>query len=136
MKSKSYRQLILLPTFKERFEYLKLTGKPGEMTFGFDRYMNQKFYTSNEWKNFRNKVIARDDGNDLGHPDFPIGGRIIIHHINPLVIDDFANQTEALFDMDNVICVSNITHEAIHFGDASLLPQEPVERKPGDTKLW
>lgn len=136
MKSKSYRQLILLPTFKERFEYLKLTGKPGEITFGFDRYMNQKFYTSNEWKNFRNKVIARDDGNDLGHPDFPIGGRIIIHHINPLIVDDFANQTEVLFDMDNVICVSNITHEAIHFGDASLLPQEPVERKPGDTKLW
>lgn len=136
MKPKSYRQLILLPTFKERYEYLKLTGKPGEMTFGFDRYMNQKFYTSNEWKNFRNKVIARDDGNDLGHPDFPIGGRIIIHHINPLVIDDFADQTEALFDMDNVICVSNKTHEAIHFGDASILPQEPVERRPGDTKLW
>lgn len=136
MKPKSYRQLILLPTFKERYEYLKLTGKPGEMTFGFDRYMNQKFYTSNEWKNFRNKVIARDDGNDLGHPDFPIGGRIIIHHINPLIVDDFANQTEALFDMDNVICVSNTTHEAIHFGDASLLPKEPVERKPGDTKLW
>lgn len=136
MKPKSYRQLILLPTFKERFEYLKLTGKPGEMTFGFDRYLNQRFYTSNEWKNFRNKVIARDDGNDLGHPDFPIGGRIIIHHINPLIIDDFADQTEALFDMDNVICVSNKTHEAIHFGDASILPQEPVERRPGDTKLW
>lgn len=136
MKSKSYRQLILLPTFKDRFEYLKLGGKPGDMTFGFDRYLNQRFYTSPEWKSFRAKVIARDNGNDMAHEDFPIGGRIIIHHINPLIIDDFANQTEALFDMDNVVCVSNDTHEAIHFGDESILPKEPIERVPGDTKLW
>ena len=136
MKYKSYRNLILLPTFEERYEYLKIQGVVGESLFGFDRYMNQEFYTSKEWRQFRNRIIARDEGCDLGLKDYPIGGRVIIHHINPLVIADFENSTDALFDPDNVICVSNNTHEAIHFGAERLLPATPIERRPNDTIPW
>lgn len=136
MLEKSYRQLILLPTFEERYEYLKLAGVVGESLFGFDRYLNQEFYTSREWRQFRYKIIARDMGCDLGLEDYPIAGRVIIHHINPLLIADFENSTDALFDPDNVICVSENTHQAIHFGDETLLPAEPVLRAPGDTCPW
>lgn len=136
MKLKSYRNLILLPTFEERYEYLKIQGVVGESLFGFDRYMNQEFYTSREWRQFRNRIIARDEGCDLGLRDYPIGGRVIIHHINPLVIADFENSSDALFDPDNVICVSDNTHQAIHFGDETLLPSGPLERKPFDTCPW
>lgn len=132
----SYRNLILLPTFDERYEYLKLQGVVGQDIFGFDRYLNQRFYTSTEWRRFRNKVIERDDGNDLGLEGYPIGGNIIIHHLNPLTIDDFENETEALFDFDNVICVSNATHQAIHYGDESLLPAPPLIRTRNDTCPW
>lgn len=136
MKLKSYRNLILLPTFEERYEYLKIQGTVGESLFGFDRYMNQEFYTSKEWRQFRNRIIARDEGCDLGLRDFPIGGQVIIHHINPLVIADFENSSDALFDPDNVICVSYNTHQAIHFGDETLLPSGPLERRPFDTCPW
>lgn len=136
MLAKSYRSLILLPTFKERFEYLKLAGTVGESTFGFDRYLNQRFYQSREWRQFRSKVIARDEGNDMGIKDYPISGTVIIHHINPLSVKDFEEQSDLLFDMNNVICVSHNTHEAIHYGDESLLPKDPIERKPNDTIPW
>lgn len=136
MKPKSYSGLILLPTFKERFEYLNLSGKPGNETFGFDRYLNQRFYVSREWQQFRAKVISRDEGCDLGMPDRPIQGKVIIHHINPLTLEDFEEQSDALFDMDNVICVSHNTHNAIHYGDYSLIPKDPIERKPNDTCPW
>lgn len=136
MLTKSYRNLILLPTFKERFEYLKLAGTVGESTFGFDRYLNQRFYQSREWRQFRAKVIARDEGNDMGIKDYPISGTVIIHHINPLSVKDFEEQSDLLFDMNNVICVSHNTHEAIHYGDESLLPKDPIERKPNDTIPW
>lgn len=136
MLTKSYRNLILLPTFKERFEYLKLAGTVGESTFGFDRYLNQRFYQSREWRQFRSKIIARDEGNDMGIKDYPISGTVIIHHINPLSIKDFEEQSDLLFDMNNVICVSHNTHEAIHYGDESLLPKDPIERKPNDTIPW
>ena len=136
MKPKSYSGLILLPTFKERFEYLNLSGKPGNETFGFDRYLNQRFYVSREWQQFRAKVISRDEGCDLGMPDRPIQGKVIIHHINPLTLEDFEEQSDALFDMDNVICVSHNTHNAIHYGDFSLIPKDPIERKPNDTCPW
>lgn len=136
MKLKSYRNLILLSTFEERYEYLKIQGVVGESLFGFDRYMNQEFYTSREWRQFRNRIIARDEGCDLGLRDFPIGGQVIIHHINPLVIADFENSSDALFDPDNVICVSYNTHQAIHFGDETLLPSGPLERRPFDTCPW
>lgn len=136
MKLKSYRNLILLPTFEERYNYLKLSGIVGESTFGFDRILNQEFYTSKEWRQFRYRMIARDEGCDMGHPDFPIGGRVILHHINPLLVEDFENSSDALFDPDNVICVSEATHNAIHFGDGSLLPAEPILRSPNDTCPW
>lgn len=136
MLERCYRNLILLPTFDERYEYLKLQGVVGQDIFGFDRYLNQRFYTSTEWRRFRNKVIERDDGNDLGLEGYPIGGNIIIHHLNPLTIDDFEDETEALFDFDNVICVSNATHQAIHYGDKSLLPAPPLVRTRNDTCPW
>ena len=136
MLTKSYRNLILLPTLKERYEYLKLTGTIGESTFGFDRYLNQRFYQSVEWRRFRSRVIARDEGNDMGLDGYPIQGKVIIHHINPLSVKDFEEHTDLLFDMENVICVSPMTHEAIHYGDSTLLPRDPIERRPNDTIPW
>ena len=134
---RSYKKLSRLKTFQERYEYLRLNGDVGKDTFGFDRYLNQSFYTSMEWRRFRNAVIVRDNGCDLGDPEHEIhGDRIIIHHINPLTVKDLEERTDALFDMNNVICVSDKTHKAIHYGDESLLPQNPVERKPGDTCPW
>ena len=134
---RSYKELSRLNTFQERFDYLKLRGSVGKDTFGFDRYLNQALYSSTEWKRFRRSVILRDNGCDLGDPERPIyGDRIVIHHINPLTIEDLENRSDALFDMDNVICVSNQTHQAIHYGDEELLPKDPVERRPGDTCPW
>jgi len=134
---RSYKELSRLKTFKERYEYLRLKGDVGKDTFGFDRYLNQAFYSSPEWRRFRHDVIVRDNGCDLGDPEHEIqGDRIIIHHINPLTVGDLEGRTDALLDMNNVICVSDRTHKAIHYGDESLLPQNPVERKPGDTCPW
>ena len=134
---RSYVELARLSTFEERYEYLRLSGIVGQATFGSDRYLNQTLYTSPEWKSFRNKVILRDYGCDLGIEGRDIlGDRIIIHHINPLTIDDIRDRSPSIFDLNNVICVSHMTHEAIHYGDASLLPKDPIERKPNDTCPW
>lgn len=136
MLLKSYRNLILLPTILDRFEYLRIKANVGDSTFGFDRFINQDFYQSREWRQVRMKVIARDEGCDLGIPEYPIGGKVIIHHINPITAEDIENASDLLFDMDNLICVSESTHNAIHFGDETLLPAEPIIRLPGDTCPW
>lgn len=136
MLLKSYRNLILLPTILDRFEYLRIKSNVGDSTFGFDRFINQDFYQSREWRQVRMKVIARDEGCDLGVPEYPIGGKVIIHHINPITAEDIENASDLLFDMDNLICVSESTHNAIHFGDETLLPAEPIIRMPGDTCPW
>lgn len=136
MLLKSYRNLILLPTILDRFEYLRIKANVGDSTFGFDRFINQDFYQSREWRQVRMKVIARDEGCDLGVPEYPIGGKVIIHHINPITAEDIENASDLLFDMDNLICVSESTHNAIHFGDETLLPAEPIIRTPGDTCPW
>lgn len=133
---KTYSELILIPTYKERFEYASLNGQVGSATFGADRYINQQFYRSREWRRFRDQIIVRDGGCDLGDPDRPIGGVIIIHHLNPIRIEDFEKRPELLMDPDLVICVSDLTHKAIHYGDFDLLPKDYVERKPNDTIPW
>ena len=134
--NRSYNQLIKFKTFKERFEYLKLDGIVGQSTFGHDRYLNQMLYTSDLWKKFRRDVIIRDNGCDLGIEDREIKSLLIVHHINPITKDDILNRDKKIFDMNNVICVSHLTHEAIHYSDESLLPQDPIVRFAGDTKLW
>lgn len=130
-----YSELCRLRTFEERFDYLKLQGVVGESTFGFDRYLNQLLYRSSEWKKVRNAVIVRDDGCDMGLADYP-ANRIIVHHMNPLSVEDLENRSELIFDPEFLICVSFNTHNAIHFGDETLLPKLPVERKPRDTCPW
>ena len=133
----TYSQLIRLPTFEERFQYLKLQGKVGEETFGFDRYFNQKFYRSTEWKQIRNYVIARDQGCDLAIFDRQIMGRIYVHHMNPINVNDIKDASDYILNPDYLVCVSKQTHDAIHFSDESILiPSNPIERSPGDTKLW
>ena len=131
-----YRDLKQLQTFQERFEYLKLNGKVGEETFGFDRYFNQRFYRSKEWKDVRNYVIARDRGCDLAIFDREIFGKVLIHHMNPISMDDICHSSDYLLNPEYLICVSKQTHDAIHYGDASLLILEPIVRKPKDTILW
>lgn len=134
---RTYEHLLTLQTFEERFQYLKLDGKVGQETFGFDRYFNQKFYRSNEWKQIRNFVIARDQGCDLAIFDREIHGRIYVHHMNPISLDDIKDATDYLLNPEFLVCVSKETHDAIHYGDGSLLIQtNPIERSPGDTKLW
>lgn len=131
-----YSELITLPTFVERFRYLKLDGKVGLDTFGHDRWLNQVLYRSPEWKRFRNRIIVRDSGCDLGCEDRPIFGKILIHHINPLTIEDVLNRDPKIFDEENVISTQLITHNAIHYGDESILYTEPIERSPNDTCPW
>lgn len=133
---KTYTELIALSTFKDRFDYLKLNGKIGEETFGFDRYLNQQFYHSQEWKKIRNQIIIRDNACDIAHPDFPIAGRIYIHHLNPITSEDIINHTRYLVDPEFLVCVSYDTHYSITYGDEGLLPSGPVERKPNDTCPW
>lgn len=134
--TKSYSELIKLETFEERFKYLKLNGRVGESTFGYDRYLNQTFYLTPEWKATRNLVIIRDDGCDLGIDDRVIGGRIFIHHINPITKEDILNRHPKLFDPENLICTSKLTHDAIHYGDENLLIKAPIERSKNDTCPW
>lgn len=134
---KSYTELIRIPEFLDRFEYLKIGGYVGEATFGSKRYLNQTLYQSAEWRKVRDKVIIRDDGCDLAHPDYSIGGKVYIHHINPITQDDIEKRRSWVLDPENLICVSHRTHEAIHFGDAELLKRSQlIERRPGDTILW
>ena len=133
---KTYSELSKLKTFDERFEYLKLKGIVGRDTFGFDRYINQQFYKSYEWKRARDKVIIRDNGCDLGIPGREIPDRILIHHINPIDLEDFDVNTDFLLNPEYLICVSHQTHNAIHYGDIDLLPRDPIVRKPNDTSPW
>ena len=136
--NKTYSELIKLPTFEERFKYLKISGIIGEETFGSNRYLNQAFYSSYEWKRFRREVIIRDNGMDLGVNGYDIHGIIIIHHINPISIEDIANvNLDALMNFENVISTSERTHKAIHYSDDKIvLRTEPIIRKPNDTCLW
>lgn len=136
MKIKTYSELIALPTFEDRFEYLQLKGIVGQETFGFDRYLNQILYNSKEWKHLRNEIIVRDNGCDLALEGFEIHGRILIHHINPITIDDVIKRREMVFDPENLICVTHNTHNAIHYGDKSLLITGPIERRANDTCPW
>ena len=133
---KTYSEAIAIPDYYERYQYLKLQGMVGEETFGSLRFLNQKLYDSDEWKKFRRKVILRDDGNDMAVNGFNISGRAIVHHINPITAEDIINKNPKVFDLENVILVSHNTHEAIHYGNESLLPIEYKEREPGDTLLW
>lgn len=135
-KLRSYTEMLNYETFLERFEYLKLGGVVGEETFGFDRHLNQRFYRSLEWRKVRNAVISRDEAMDLGVPDIPIQGKLYVHHINPVTPQELRHGGVRHLDMDNLVCVSHNTHNAIHYGDASLLPKPVVERRPGDTTLW
>lgn len=136
MSIKTYSDLIKIPDFRSRFNYLRLDARVSDPTFGFDRYLNQRFYTSTEWKKFRRDIILRDEGYDLAHKDFPIQGRIIIHHLNPIRPEDLENDIDLLMDPNNVVCVSNDTHNAIHFGVDDIVRSDYVERRPGDTTLW
>lgn len=133
---RTYQELILLPTFEQRFNYLKLNGSIGTQTFGFDRYLNQMFYRSKEWKKIRNQVIVRDEGCDLALKDNEIFGRIYIHHMNPIQVKDILDQSDYLLNLDYLVCVSMDTHNAIHYGDYSLLLRGPIERTPNDTCPW
>ena len=134
---RTYEELITLPTFEERFNYLKLNGQCSEIIFGGHRLLNQMLYKSPQWRDTRQRVIIRDNGCDLGIEDRPISDLIIIHHINPLTIEQVVNFDPAIFDMNNLICSAKTTHNQIHYGDgSSLAPSVMTERKPGDTKLW
>lgn len=131
-----YSDLRYRPTLEERFDYLSLGGRVGETTFGFDRWINQQFYRSREWRLIRNHVIARDNGFDLGAEDAPLVGAHLIHHMNPLTLDDIEEATENLLDPEFLITTSLRTHNAIHYGDKRQLPRPFVDRTPGDTRLW
>lgn len=136
MSIRTYSELITLPTFEERFRYLQLGGKVGEDTFGHDRYLNQMFYTSDEWRRIRRDVIVRDNGCDLGIQDREIHGLIIIHHMNPITIEDIINRSEFLLNPEYLISTVKNTHDAIHFSDERILITDPIERRPNDTCLW
>lgn len=134
-KIRTYTELIQLPTFEERFRYLKLTGKVGVDTFGFDRAFNQEFYTSSDWKSVRDRVIIRDMSCDLGIAGRDVEHRVMVHHMNPLTLDDIVDVTDFLLNPEYLITVSFDTHNAIHYGGEP--PKvDVVERRPGDTRLW
>lgn len=135
-KFRSYSELRQLGTFEDRYHYLRLRGVLGEQTFGFDRWLNQRFYQSQEWKTVRNHVIVRDNGCDLGIFGYEIHSGLLVHHMNPLTKGDLEDGEEWVLDPEFLITTSLQTHNAIHYGDETLLPRGPVERKPGDTRLW
>lgn len=136
MKHRSYSELRYLKTFEERFEYLRLDGVVGKSTFGFDRWLNQRFYKLPEWKSVRDFVIVRDNGCDLGIPGFEIYHGLLVHHMNPMDAEDIKHGEEWILNPNFLITTSLRTHNAIHYGDENLLPRGPIERKRGDTKLW
>ena len=136
MSIKTYSELITLPTFEERYRYLRLGGTVGEETFGFDRYLNQTFYKSKEWLTVRDKIIVRDNGCDLGIDGREIHGRILIHHMNPITKEDILNRSEFLLDPEYLISTVKLTHDAIHYGDDSILFMNLVERSKNDTCPW
>lgn len=136
MRIRTYTELIRIEDFVERYEYLRLRGEVGVATFGWERWLNQELYKSSKWRRVRDKVIIRDMGCDLAHPDFQIEDRIIIHHMNPLTPEDIENDVDEIYEPEFLICTSHMTHNAIHYGDQKLLPQLPAERFPGDTCPW
>lgn len=137
MSIKTYSELIKLPTFEERFQYLRLNGSVGQETYGFDRYFNQNFYQrSPKWRSIRDHVIIRDCGCDLGVEGYDIRGRIVVHHMNPITFEDIERESEFLLNPEYLICTTHNTHNAIHYGDESLLPRLPIERTPNDTCPW
>lgn len=136
MMIRTYRELKRLETFEERYNYLRLKGVVGDSTFGFDRYLNQMLYGSPRWKRTRDKIIIRDLGCDLGVKDYEIQGRIYVHHMNPITVEDVEFERDSMFDPEFLICSSFDTHLAIHYGDESRLPKMPIERRPNDTCPW
>lgn len=136
MNIRKYSELCRLETFEGRYRYLELRGRVGRKTFGFDRVINQRFYHSHEWKTVRNEVIVRDNGCDLGVLGFEIHSGLLIHHMNPISLEDLEYGGAWILDPNFLITTSLATHNAIHYGDESLLPRGPVERKPRDTTLW
>ena len=136
MTIKSYSQLRRLHTFNERFRYLQLQGDVGRSTFGFDRYINQQFYTSSQWRSARDAVISRDEGLDLGVPGYEIYDKVIIHHMNPMTMEDLERENGDVLNPEFLITTTHRTHNAIHFGDETLLRAPFKERRPGDTRLW
>ena len=133
---RTYHELSQYESFEDRFRYLQLKGSVGRSTFGYDRYLNQRFYTSKQWRDVRNRVIARDLGLDLGCEGYEIYDKIVIHHMNPIVADDIRHSNEDILDPEFLITTTHETHNAIHYGDESLLRRPLVERHRGDTKLW
>ena len=133
---RTYKELRRLNTMEERYEYLALRGGVGEATFGSDRWVNQKFYASRQWKQIRDHVILRDEGCDLGIPGYEIHERLAIHHMNPMTVREISDGDDTILNPDFLVSVSHRTHNAIHYGDARLLPRPPIERSPGDTRLW
>jgi len=136
MAIRRYSELKNLGTIEERFRYLQLRGNVGSETFGFDRYLNQDFYASWEWKQARNEVIARDEGCDLGLDGYEIFDKVYVHHMNPISVTDITHFNEEILNPEYLICVTHRTHNAIHYGNEQLLPRGPIVRRPGDTKLW
>lgn len=137
MAIKTYSEMIALPTFEERYHYLKLDGRVGEDTFGFDRYLNQQFYKSDEWRALRDEIIIRDNGCDLGIEDREIKGqRILIHHMNPIRKEDILQRSDLLMSPEYLVCVTKNTHDAIHYSDEDLLVTVPMERSRNDTCPW
>lgn len=136
MKIRTYSELVSLETFEERYRYLSLRGNVGEKTFGFDRFMNQKFYASYEWRHVRRDVIARDLGCDLGFDGYEIHHRPVIHHLNPMTVADVRDSDPSILDPEFLITTTHDTHNAIHYGDEKLLAVPFTPRQPGDTRLW
>lgn len=136
MRLRTYKELSRLASFKERYDYLRIGGEVGAMTFGWERYINQMLYHSKKWRKARDMVIIRDEGCDLAHQDFEIRDQIIVHHMNPLTPEDIEEDCDYIYDPDLLICTSRNTHNAIHYGDVSLLPKLPIERRPWDTCPW
>ena len=136
MSIRTYSELITIPTFEERFEYLQLKGSVGKDTFGYDRYLNQVLYRSPEWKRLRNQIIIRDGGCDLACDGYDIYDKVLIHHLNPITVDDVLARSRKVFDPDNLVCVSHNTHNAIHYGDVDLLVTGPIIRTKNDTCPW
>lgn len=131
-----YSELIKIPTFEERFQYLKLAGIVGRETFGSVRYLNQYLYSSPEWRQLRNRIIIRDEGRDLGMEGHDIYGKIVIHHLEPITVEDLVSGNPLVFDPENLICTSHTTHNAIHYGDENLILKDPIERTANDTCPW
>lgn len=136
MRTRSYSELRRLETFEERFKYLALRGSVGRSTFGFDRYINQQFYTSAQWRSLRHHIIVRDNGCDLGVEGYEIHDRLYIHHMNPITADAISSGDESVLDPEYLITTTHKTHNAIHYGDERLLPRPLTARRPGDTRLW